>query len=66
MYKKVEGHSGLVRDMKSGGIINKDTAAYQSYINEKNRRLREIQRIENLESEVGEIKDLLKQIINKL
>lgn len=66
MYKKVEGHNGLVRDMKSGGIINNDTAAYQSYVNEKNRRLREIQRIENLESEVGEIKDLLKQIINKL
>ena len=66
MYKKVEGHSDLVRDMQSGAIINNDTTAYQSYIALKEQKLREKQRIDNLEQEIGEIKSLLKDLINKL
>ena len=28
-YVKVQGHNGLVRDMNSSAIINKDTSAYE-------------------------------------
>jgi len=66
MYKKVEGHSELVRDMESGAIINNDTTAYQNYISLRQQKLKEKERIENLENEVGEIKSLLKELINKL
>ena len=66
MYKKVEGHSGLLRDMESGAVINNDATAYQNYIAMREQKLREKERIDNLETEVSEIKDLLKQIINKL
>ena len=66
MYKKVEGHSGLLRDMESGAVINNDATAYQNYIAMREQKLKEKERIDNLEIEVSEIKDLLKQIINKL
>lgn len=66
MYKKVEGHSELVRDMESGAIINNDTTAYQNYIMMREQKLKEKERIEKLENEVGEIKSLLKELINKL
>lgn len=66
MYKKVEGHSGLLRDMESGAVINNDATAYQNYIAMREQKLKEKERIDNLETEVSEIKDLLKQIINKL
>lgn len=66
MYKKVEGHSELVRDMESGAIINNDTTAYENYIMMREQKLKEKERIEKLENEVGEIKSLLKELINKL
>lgn len=66
MYKKVEGHSELVRDMESGAIINNDTTAYQNYIMMKEQKLKEKERIEKLETEVSEIKSLIKELINKL
>jgi hypothetical protein len=66
MYKKVEGHSDLVRDMESGAVINNDTTAYQNYLAMKNQKIKEQERMENLENEVSELKSLLKELINKL
>lgn len=66
MYKKVEGHSDLVRDENSGAVINNNATAYQNYISLRDQKLKESQRIQNLESEVGEIKSLLKELLNKL
>lgn len=65
-YQKVEGHPGLIRDLESTAIINSDTNAYQNYIAMRNQKLKEKQRLDDLENEVGEIKSLLKQIIDKL
>ena len=31
-YKKVEGHSELVRDLGNGAVINNDRTAYQNYV----------------------------------
>ena len=66
MYKKVEGHSNLVRDTKSGAVINNDTTAYQNYIATREHKLKEKNRIENLENEVSELKSLIRDLINKL
>ena len=65
-YKKVEGHPGLIRDLESNAIVNNDTTAYQNYIKLREQKLKEQQRIENLENEVGEIKNLLNKILDKL
>lgn len=66
MYKKVEGHSNLVRDMESGAIINSDTTSYQNYIAMREQKLSEKNRIDKLEDDVTELKSLLKELINKL
>jgi len=66
MHKKVEGHSDLVRDMENGAIINTDSAAYQNYILMKNQKLKEKERLDKLENEVGEIKSLLQKLVDKL
>ena len=66
MYKKVEGHSNLVRDMESGAIVNSDTTSYQNYITMREQKLNEKNRIDKLEDDVTELKSLLKELINKL
>jgi len=65
-YIKVEGHDNLVRDKQTGAILNKDSSSYQSYMRQKQVKLSERNEIEKLKSEVGEIKDMLKVIIEKL
>ncbi|AOV60678.1 hypothetical protein N161109_075 [Synechococcus phage S-CAM9] len=52
--------------MDSGAVINNDTTAYQNYIAMREQKIKEKQRLENLENEVGEIKSLLKEMLNKL
>lgn len=65
-YKKVEGHPGLVRDLESNAVINNDKTAYQNYIQLREQKLKEKQRLDKLETEVGEIKSLLQKLVDKL
>ena len=65
-YKQVEGSNSLYRDMDSQAIVNTDRSGYIAYINKKQRKLHEIDRIDKLEEDVGEIKSLLNKIIDKL
>ena len=65
-YKKVEGHPGLIRDLESNAVINKDKSAYQNYIQLRDEKLKEKERLDKLENEVGEIKSLLQKLVDKL
>ena len=65
-YKQVEGSNSLYRNMDNHAIVNTDRSGYIAYMNEKQRKLREIDRIDKLEDDVGEIKSLLNKIIDKL
>ncbi len=66
---RVKGYPSLFRDEETGAIINCDTSGYNNYI--ENRNLKETQRltqkneIEQLKSEVTEIKSLLRELINE-
>lgn len=60
----VEGHKNLFRDENTGAIVNCDSSGYQNYINTRNEKQRQKQEIEQLKSEVTEIKSLLLQLIN--
>jgi hypothetical protein len=61
-YAKVEGHSGLVRDLNTGAILNNDPVAIQD-----RRKLKHInsalEDINMLKNEVSEIKSLLRELI---
>ena len=68
---KVEGHEHLVRDNNSGAIVNTNVTEYQIYM--KRIKSREhhgdqirtaVKDINNLKTELREIKGLLKEIIN--
>ena len=64
MMIPVKGHPNLYRDENSGAIVNCDNQAYNQYINSvKNRKNQQLQ-IENLQKDLDEIKQLLKELLN--
>ncbi len=60
---KVEGHTNLFRDEESGAIMNLDTAGYHEYVKKKNMKQKQRDEIDNIKSELDEIKMMLKQIL---
>ena len=60
----VEGQPGLYRDSETGAIVNNNSNEYQTYINNKNKLLSEKERIDKLESDIGDIKRMLQQLTN--
>lgn len=61
-YAKVEGHDGLVRDLKTGAIIIRDNSAIES--RKKSKQLSSaLEDINMLKNEVSEIKTLLRELI---
>ena len=68
---KVQGHTHLVRDLKSQAIINTDSDAYARYMarkvkqSKKDDEMRSVVReVNSLKTEMREIKDLLVEIKN--
>ena len=66
---KVQGHTHLVRDLKSQAIINTDSDAYARYMARKAKQAKQndelravIRDVNELKSEMREIKDLIKEI----
>jgi len=68
---QVKGHSHLVREVSSGGIVNTNVNEYQIYM--KRIKAREqhgdqirnaVKDINNLKNELREIKGLIKELIN--
>ena len=71
-FVKVEGRDGLVRDMSTRAIINTNRSDYQNYLNrvtstrEKQKQLEEhSQEINNIKTELSEIKQMLLMLLNK-
>lgn len=71
-YIKVEDNSDLARDVNSGAVVNVNTSAFEN----AKRRALEAQRqrdeirnatreINSLKCEIHEIKDMLKQLIDR-
>ena len=72
MTHKVEKHPELEKDEYSKGITNIDNDAYKNYMQsaitrkERNTILESnTEEINNLKEDVSEIKDMLRQLINK-
>ena len=60
----VKGYEGMFRDPKSGAIITKGSAGKQHSAN-RARMKTEKNRLNELENDVSEIKDMLKQLIER-
>jgi len=65
-YLKVEGNSNLVRDTSTGAILNINKDEISAARKRKLERKQKEQEFDNLKDEVGDIKKMLTQIIEKL
>jgi len=71
-YLKVQGHSGLVREISSGAIINTNKTEYEEYMErvrlaqeQENLLSQHTAEINNIKNELQDIKHLLLQLVNK-
>lgn len=67
-YQKVQDNDSLVRNSGSNAIININESAYQArlrQIEESKNQAQQAEKIDKLESDVEEIKNLLKQLVSK-
>jgi len=65
-YVKVEGHSSLVRDTNTGAILNINREEISAARKRKLERRQKEKEFEDLKNEVGDIKNMLTKIIEKL
>ena len=65
MMIPVQGHPNLYRDENSGAIVNCDNLSYNQYVNSLQNRQNQRKEIDQLKDEMGEIKKLLKQLLEK-
>ena len=67
-YRKVQDNDSLVRNSGSNAIININESAYQArlrQIEESKNQAQQAEKIDKLESDVEEIKNLLKLLVSK-
>ena len=71
-YIKVKGHDHLIRDPKTNSIINTNMSEYNEYISRRDSKLKESEKVNNLEFDItnmkedlDEIKLLLRRLINE-
>jgi hypothetical protein len=61
-YIKVKDNEHLLRDVDSNGIINNDTEEYKNYVNSYVRQMSSKARIEELQSQVDDVRSDVKEI----
>jgi len=66
VYKKVEGHESLVRDLSTGAILNINKDEISAARKRKLERRQKEKEFEDLKNEVSDIKIMLTKIIEKL
>ena len=71
-YIKVKGHDHLIRDPKTNSIINTNMSDYKEYLSRRDSKLKQNERVNNLESDItnmkedlDEIKLLLRRLLNE-
>jgi hypothetical protein len=66
MRAQIVDNKDLVKDMKSGAVINTNQTAFQAARERAAKAKQEKERLDNLEKEVVDIKEMLKQILQKV
>ena len=67
----IEGHADLARDPATGAIVNVNSLDYTHYTASRNAKKSRNERVDSMENdlaslkgEIGEIKSLLKELVN--
>ena len=61
----IKDYKHLYRDENSGAVINTDTVGYQQYKKTKKIKFNQKNEIEKMKDDIEEIKNVLKQIVDK-
>jgi len=71
MKYNIEGHQDLARDPKTNAIVNVNALDYRHYTVSRNAKQSRNERVDSMEQdlaslkgEIGEIKSLLKELVN--
>ena len=56
---------GIFRDTDNGALLNRDNDALKAYKKQKNRQVQMETKIDKLETELSDIKNLLLQLVEK-
>ena len=59
---RVEGHSNLYRDEKTGAVVNTDSMAYNQYVRSLDHRDSQKKELNEMKKDIEEIKLLLKNL----
>ena len=65
-YIEVEGHPGLVRDKKTGVILNTNEQQVEAARARKKAWKEKEKELNELKNDVSELKDMMKQILEKM
>ena len=65
MYQKIENNESLVRDKNNSAVLETDLNSLQLYRKRREHANKKDKEIENMKSEISELKSLVKQLINK-
>tara|TARA_B100000424_G_C22476090_1_gene278626 strand:+ start:255 stop:467 length:213 start_codon:yes stop_codon:yes gene_type:complete len=65
-YANIEGHSGYVKDKRTGAVLNTNNEEIEAAKKRKADRLNKDKEIADLKNEVSDIKKMLTQIVEKL
>jgi hypothetical protein len=70
MYVQIESNSSLIRDIDNRALLNTNREELITYYTERDLKLKEFEdkkliqeKVDNLEKDITEIKDMLKQIV---
>lgn len=64
-YIKIENEQDLVKDRDTGAVLNTNLDSLSAYKAKRKKDLEMNNKIEKLESDIGDIKTMLKELINK-
>lgn len=61
MFVDIENNHGLKRDISTKAVVQSDKTKYNAYMS----RFQQLNKVESLEKEVKELKELLTQLVGK-
>lgn len=72
MFVQIKEKKNLVRDTTSGVLMNTDREEFEAYYAERDQKIKELQekqslenKVNKLEEDMSEIKDLLRQLVTR-
>ena len=72
MFVQIKDKKNLVRDTRSGVLMNTDREEFQAYYAERDQKIKELQekhnlenKVNKLEEDISEIKNLLQQLVTR-